>query len=177
MFVGGSVVMMLANLVFWPVIFLYLLLLCHGCMNGETVYSQIVGPYPPGAQMYQGLDLGFCVLKAWPLVYSGPGENIFFARASQIFFSAGVVLFLTNILLVFMHLLACVKRRFFFLVPYSLLMPFYWIMISLAAWKGAIQFLTKPFYWEKTIHGLGPSGPNSLPINQPTPSKQERILS
>ncbi len=24
----------------------------------------------------------------------------------------------------------------------------------MAAWKGALQLITKPFYWEKTVHGL-----------------------
>ena len=33
-------------------------------------------------------------------------------------------------------------------------LPFYWLLISLAAWKGFIQIFTKPFYWEKTKHGL-----------------------
>lgn len=26
--------------------------------------------------------------------------------------------------------------------------------MSFAAWKGAIQLITKPHYWEKTEHGL-----------------------
>ena len=34
------------------------------------------------------------------------------------------------------------------------IMPLYWLMISLAAWKGLWQIFTKPFYWEKTRHGL-----------------------
>ena len=33
-------------------------------------------------------------------------------------------------------------------------MPLYWLLISLAAWKGFWQIFTKPFYWEKTVHGL-----------------------
>ncbi|NLK82617.1 MAG: hypothetical protein GX280_00865, partial [Lentisphaerae bacterium] len=49
---------------------------------------------------------------------------------------------------------ACLKRRYYSLIPMALLMPFYWLLISFAAWKGFIQLFTKPFYWEKTNHGL-----------------------
>ncbi len=40
------------------------------------------------------------------------------------------------------------------LVRYALLTPIYWVMMSLAAVKAAWQLITKPFYWEKTVHGL-----------------------
>ena len=33
-------------------------------------------------------------------------------------------------------------------------MPLYWALMSVAAWKGLIQLIPKPFYWEKTEHGL-----------------------
>ena len=33
-------------------------------------------------------------------------------------------------------------------------MPFYWLMISIAAWCGLWQFFTAPFHWDKTEHGL-----------------------
>lgn len=49
------------------------------------------------------------------------------------------------------------KQENFFsysLVKYALLTPIYWVMMSLAAVKAAWQLVTKPFYWEKTTHGL-----------------------
>ncbi len=54
-------------------------------------------------------------------------------------------------------MLACLNRRNYRLIPYSLLMPLYWVLISLGAWKGALQLVTRPSYWEKTFH-LGLSG-------------------
>lgn len=36
----------------------------------------------------------------------------------------------------------------------ALLMPLYWVMMSIAALKAAIQLLSAPSYWEKTTHGL-----------------------
>lgn len=40
------------------------------------------------------------------------------------------------------------------LVKFALLTPLYWVLTSLAAVKAGWQLITKPFYWEKTIHGL-----------------------
>lgn len=49
------------------------------------------------------------------------------------------------------------------LVKYALLTPIYWVLMSIAAVKAAWQLITKPFYWEKTTHGLAkqnhPAGP------------------
>lgn len=40
------------------------------------------------------------------------------------------------------------------LVKYGLLSPLYWVLMSVAAYKGLWQLIRKPFYWEKTEHGL-----------------------
>ena len=34
----------------------------------------------------------------------------------------------------------------------GIIMPFYWLMISIAAWKGFLQLFTNPHHWEKTKH-------------------------
>jgi len=36
----------------------------------------------------------------------------------------------------------------------SLITPFYWIMMSIAAAKAFYQLIFQPSYWEKTVHGL-----------------------
>ncbi|MEI4273335.1 glycosyltransferase [Klenkia sp. LSe6-5] len=59
-----------------------------------------------------------------------------------------------NGLIVYLSLLAGFKRRTYGLVAYALLSPFYWMLHSLASYKAAWQLVTKPFYWEKTQHGL-----------------------
>ncbi|OAB37702.1 glycosyl transferase [Paenibacillus macquariensis subsp. defensor] len=46
------------------------------------------------------------------------------------------------------------KRFSFSLVKYGLTIPLYWVLMSIAAIKAAWQLITKPFYWEKTVHGL-----------------------
>ncbi|MGE0752310.1 MAG: glycosyltransferase [Variibacter sp.] len=35
-----------------------------------------------------------------------------------------------------------------------LLMPVYWALLSIAAWRALYQLVRKPDYWEKTPHGL-----------------------
>jgi glycosyltransferase XagB len=37
----------------------------------------------------------------------------------------------------------------------AVLMPMYWVLQSVAAMKAMYQFVFRPFYWEKTVHGLG----------------------
>lgn len=151
--VGGSVLMMLLNLVYWPLILLYGVLLFHGMASGESLMSLVTGPHT-GEELYRGIQIGNLSIRAWPLIYAGEGENAFQSLMSQVFFCGSVLLFLSNLFLVLVHLAACLRRKFYFLIPWALLMPFYWVLISLGAWKGAWQFVTNPFYWEKTIHGL-----------------------
>ena len=86
------------------------------------------------------------------MVYYGPDEARGWVALSIMFFSISFLLMLANFLFVGIHCLACVKRRYYSLLPFALLMPFYWLFISFGAWKGFIQFFTKPFYWEKTVH-------------------------
>lgn len=45
------------------------------------------------------------------------------------------------------------------LVKYALLSPIYWMLMSIAAYKALGQLFTKPFFWEKTPHGLSPKVP------------------
>src|SRR5438552_2173002 len=40
-----------------------------------------------------------------------------------------------------------------------LIMPFYWLLMSLAAWLAVWQFIRAPFHWNKTKHGISSSSP------------------
>jgi cellulose synthase/poly-beta-1,6-N-acetylglucosamine synthase-like glycosyltransferase len=46
------------------------------------------------------------------------------------------------------------KRRQSALVPYALTIPAYWALMPIAGYKGLWQLMTRPFYWEKTTHGI-----------------------
>ena len=59
-----------------------------------------------------------------------------------------------NLLAVYLNLLAAFRRNLYRLTAYSLLSPVYWLLMSAAAYKALTQLFYKPFYWEKTHHGL-----------------------
>ena len=59
-----------------------------------------------------------------------------------------------NGVIIYLSLLAGFKRRNYGLVAFALLSPLYWLLHSVASYKAAWQLVTKPFYWEKTEHGL-----------------------
>ncbi len=59
-----------------------------------------------------------------------------------------------NFLLVYVTVLSCrVDKRGELLVP-ALLVPVYWVMMSMAAVKAVSQLVGAPTFWEKTVHGL-----------------------
>ncbi|MCX7667384.1 MAG: glycosyltransferase [Atribacterota bacterium] len=59
-----------------------------------------------------------------------------------------------NFLGIYLSMLAVFRRNLYTLLPFSILNPFYWILAGIAAWKGIWQLFSRPFFWEKTIHGL-----------------------
>lgn len=59
-----------------------------------------------------------------------------------------------NAIMVYLSMMGPFKRGAFNLILWSLLNPIYWILHSIAAYKGLWQLLTRPHYWEKTDHGL-----------------------
>lgn len=59
---------------------------------------------------------------------------------------------------------AVTRRSWPDLIKHTLMMPVYWLMISVAAYLALFQLITAPYYWEKTEHsarraGNLPTGP------------------
>jgi glycosyltransferase XagB len=52
------------------------------------------------------------------------------------------------------YVVACVKLKKNRYIPYALAMPAYWALLSFASWRGFIQLIRNPFYWDKTSHGV-----------------------
>jgi len=59
-----------------------------------------------------------------------------------------------NTVMVYLSMMGPYKRGTFNLLLWAILNPLYWILHSIASYKGLWQLLTKPHYWEKTEHGL-----------------------
>ena len=49
------------------------------------------------------------------------------------------------------------------LVLAAMLVPIYWVMMSIAAVKAVWQLVVTPSFWEKTAHGLG--APAEVPVD------------
>jgi len=128
--IGGSALTFLLNPFYWIAGFVYVILqlLYYPDSPWQILYNKTTDP--------QGW-----VLDPWSVV-------------SHIFFPIAIALAAANIIFVLVNLIAALKRRFYYLIPYALLSPLYWVLISIGAWKGFLQLLWNPFYWEKTVHGL-----------------------
>jgi cellulose synthase/poly-beta-1,6-N-acetylglucosamine synthase-like glycosyltransferase len=44
------------------------------------------------------------------------------------------------------YVISCVKLKKYRYAPYALLMPLYWVLHSIASWRGLIQLIKNPFY-------------------------------
>ncbi len=55
---------------------------------------------------------------------------------------------------IFLSMLAPIRRGWLNLIPYSLTVFGYWVLISIAAYRALWQLIRNPFYWEKTQHGV-----------------------
>ena len=104
---------------------------------GASPFCQLVNP------IYWFLTL------IWFLTRSNAFTALF---PPVVFVMAAACLFIGNFLFAYTCSIACVRRGFGRLAAYGLLMPVYWFLMSVAAWKGCLQLLYKPHFWEKTKH-------------------------
>ena len=87
----------------------------------------------------------------WVLTRTELIEPIF---PPEVYYLAIINLTIGNFLVIYLNLLPIFKRKLYRLLPYAFLNPAYWILHSIAAYKALWQLFSKPFYWEKTDHGL-----------------------
>ncbi len=59
-----------------------------------------------------------------------------------------------NFIHILLYLRTVIGEKKFSFIPVALSMPLYWILVSVGAWRGLIQLVTRPHYWEKTMHGI-----------------------
>jgi hypothetical protein len=68
-----------------------------------------------------------------------------------------------NFLFYYLTILSARSTKKEFLLLAALLVPLYWVMMSVAALKAVWQLVVTPSLWEKTAHGLGPSTGDAVP--------------
>ncbi|MCK9249375.1 MAG: glycosyltransferase [Solirubrobacteraceae bacterium] len=83
-----------------------------------------------------------------------------------VYYAAITQLIVGNFIFTYANIAGVVHRGYFRLVRTALFTPIYWGFMSMAAWKGFLQLITNPFYWEKTVHGLD-SGASPAAATQP----------
>ena len=63
-----------------------------------------------------------------------------------------------NAVMIWLALLAPRRRGWRGFAPYGLTVTLYWALISIAAYRGLWQLATRPFHWDKTVHGVSRLG-------------------
>jgi cellulose synthase/poly-beta-1,6-N-acetylglucosamine synthase-like glycosyltransferase len=71
-----------------------------------------------------------------------------------VYYPALLSLVVWNFIFFYSNAYVCVRHSFIDLTRYTLLTPFYWLLMSLGAWAGLISLIRNPFYWAKTEHGV-----------------------
>ena len=71
-----------------------------------------------------------------------------------IFHVGAITFYLGNFAFTYMNVAGTLSRHYYQLVKHAMFSPLYWGLMSVGAWKGMWQLVTKPHYWEKTRHGL-----------------------
>ncbi|MCF7854218.1 MAG: glycosyltransferase, partial [Candidatus Pacebacteria bacterium] len=116
-----------------------------GIMNGAHFHLLIGGT--PFCQLLN--PIYWCLTLFW-IVSQNSAFSAYFP--GPVFVMAAICLFVGNFFFAYTSSIACVQRGFGNLAKYGLLMPIYWVLMSIAAWKGCLQLLWNPHYWEKTKH-------------------------
>jgi len=99
---------------------------------------------------------------AW---YVSHAHGIQLLFPSWVMYLATLSLFIGNAAFTLAVVSGCFIRRNYADVKWALLAPVYWLLMSVAAWKGVLQLLYRPYYWEKTIHGFTLIGDTELHIS------------
>lgn len=97
-----------------------------------------------------------------------------------IFVLAFINFYFGNFVFVYLNVLGAMRRKYYSLVKVALLCPLYWVLMSIGAWKGLLQLVHSPHYWEKTIHGFWREAVEPLPVDfgiQRVPVSEEAVPS
>lgn len=97
----------------------------------------------------------------------GPTIETFFP--SPVLYTGVVCLVAGNFLNLYYYMIGLAKRQYWDLIKYAFVVPFYWLYMSVAAWKAVYEVIVKPHYWAKTVHGLHLAQETGPVIDEETP--------
>jgi glycosyltransferase XagB len=121
-------------------------------LKGLASITLLIGATPFLASI--NLFAGLCTLV---FIIGVPHEVYTVFPLAAIYIGVTLTL-LGNAATVYLSVLAMVYTKESKFAWISLLYPIYWLLMALAATKAIYQLIRKPFYWEKTLHGLDVTG-------------------
>ncbi|OGG29963.1 hypothetical protein A2971_04390 [Candidatus Gottesmanbacteria bacterium RIFCSPLOWO2_01_FULL_46_21] len=87
-------------------------------------------------------------------LYAFVGPTIESLYPTVIFYMAVTSLVFGNFLFIYYYMIGAARAGHWSVIKYVFLVPFYWLMVSVAATIAMVQLIVKPHYWEKTNHGF-----------------------
>jgi glycosyltransferase XagB len=93
----------------------------------------------------------WALTSLWAATHAGWIRDVF---PGPLYYLGAANLLLGNFVFTYLNVVGTMRRGYHDLVRSALFSPLYWALMSVAAWKGALQLITRPSYWEKTVHGL-----------------------
>ena len=106
---------------------------------GGTIVSTLLPPFLYGMFFF------------WLITGSSALNDIF---PPSVLYISLINMLIGNGFFIYISGLGAFKRQNYKLIAYSITAPFYWLLMSVAAYKGLWQLIYNPFYWEKTVHGI-----------------------
>ncbi len=87
-------------------------------------------------------------------VFPGVDEFITSLYLGPVFYLGTISLIFGNFLYMYYYMMGAARHQRPELIPFALLIPVYWLMISWAAVYALRDLIVRPFHWHKTKHGL-----------------------
>ncbi len=73
---------------------------------------------------------------------------------APVYYIGTLSLIFGNFLYMYYYMIATIKRSHFSITKYALLVPLYWLFMSISAWDALYKMIVSPHHWAKTVHGL-----------------------
>jgi hypothetical protein len=86
---------------------------------------------------------------------------------SWAFYTLGGIYLMSEVINIIVGMLACNQAKHRHLLKWVPSLHFYFPLGSMAAYKGFLELLYKPFYWDKTAHGISLTTAPTAPFTKP----------
>ena len=133
--------------------------------GGFLVFQLVIGGAVLAALVH-GVFMGVLIFQVATGLFWSDKAGVFEHAFAGLYLATLITGYLFSGLLGFVGLS---RRRLARSAPYLLLLPFYWLMMSWAAWRAVFQLIRSPYRWEKTEHGLARTSRNATATDLPNP--------